>query len=283
MFHDLDLSLRAILEASSAPTIVRDAEVVFDRPAESFNPDKTVINLFLYDVRENAELRNNEPVVERQNGVVTIRRPPLRVACSYLVTAWIEAGVTGEANILGQHQLLGEVLRLFSRLPAIPANLLHGELASQRYPVPLLAAQGELVRNPAEFWSALGGKLRPSITLSATIAMDLAGEPVEASEVSTKEMVIHETSLGIAEPLFHFAGTVRHADTQEPIGGAELTLVELGLRATSDADGRYSFSTIAAGHYQISASRQGYVPTTVSVAVPGTSPGAFDLNLTDAI
>ena len=34
------------------------------------------------------ELRSNEPTLRRLNGQVEIQRPPLRVACSYLITAW---------------------------------------------------------------------------------------------------------------------------------------------------------------------------------------------------
>ena len=74
MFHSLDTTLKSILDDTSAPLLVRDAEVAFDRPSESYNPPRNTINLFLYDIRENVELRNNESVIERQNGHVTIRK-----------------------------------------------------------------------------------------------------------------------------------------------------------------------------------------------------------------
>lgn len=69
--------------------------------------------------------------------------------CSYLVTAWIESGVTGEQAILKQHELLGEVLRVFSRWPSIPLptpdekgkNFLQGELKNTLYPISLVTAQ----------------------------------------------------------------------------------------------------------------------------------------------
>lgn len=78
MFHNLDTTLKAILDDTSTPTLVRNVEVAFDRPSDTYNSDKTTINLFLYDVRKNTELRNSEPVIERQNGLATIRRPPMR-------------------------------------------------------------------------------------------------------------------------------------------------------------------------------------------------------------
>jgi hypothetical protein len=113
MFHSLDTTLTAILDGATSPSMV-NTNVAFDLPSDSYNPDKTTINLFLYDIRENTELRGNEPFIERKDGIATISRPPIRVDCSYLVTAWIEAGVTGEEVILKQHKLLGEALRVFS-------------------------------------------------------------------------------------------------------------------------------------------------------------------------
>ncbi len=100
MIKALTLSLKAILDDSSLPVLVRDAEVAFDRPGDTYSPDKDTINLFLYDVREKAELRSSEPIIARQDGVATIRQPPIRLACSYLVTAWIGSGVIGEQALL---------------------------------------------------------------------------------------------------------------------------------------------------------------------------------------
>src|SRR5215207_3840324 len=95
MIRDLSLTLQAILDdpalAASFPELA-GAQVVFDRPSDTFNPSQTTIDLFLYDVRENMELRSNEPRLERLNGQTRIHPPPLRVMCSYLVTAWPVGG-----------------------------------------------------------------------------------------------------------------------------------------------------------------------------------------------
>ena len=79
MLHDLDTTLKAILDDTSAPKLVLDADVSFDRPSDSYTPATTTINLFLYDMRENTELRSSEPIIESRNGVASIRRPPLRM------------------------------------------------------------------------------------------------------------------------------------------------------------------------------------------------------------
>ncbi len=287
MLHGLDTTLKALLDDTSTPTLVRNAEVAFDRPSDSYNPDKTTINLFLYDVRENTELRSNEPVIERQNGLVTMRRPPLRLNCSYLVTAWIESGLTGEQANLKQHELLGEVLRVFSRWPSIPLptpdekgkHLLQGELKNTLCPISLVTAQTDLMRNPAEFWSALGGKLRPSFTVMATIAMDQDVDVVTAPEVSSKIMSLRQIGSNTADGSIAIGGTVRDAITHATIGSVELTLVELGIQATSDSDGRFQYAAVGTGQYVLRAVKQGYQTTTKAIRVPGTSPTSFDIDL----
>src|SRR5215213_3502110 len=171
MIRDLSETLRVMLDD---PAVVADcpelaaALIVFDRPSEQFNPAQTTIDLFLYDVRENMELRSNEPFVERHNGQATIQRPPMRVACSYLVTAW---PVGGAELALQEQRLLSQVLLVLTRHPTIPKSFLQGSLVGQPPPLPLVMTQAEGVKDPTEFWTALGNKLRTSLTLTVTIAM----------------------------------------------------------------------------------------------------------------
>lgn len=279
MIHNLSTTLKAILDDSSLPVLVRDADVAFERPGDSYSPSTPTINLFLYDVRENTELRDNEPVIERQNGIATIRRAPLRVACTYQVTAWSGSGLTGEVAILLQQELLGAALRVFVDMPVIPEAYLQGSLINALYPLPLVTAQMDLVRNPAEFWTAMGGKLRPSFTVTATIALESTTPPVVAPEVTSKEFIVSLLTTQASETIIEIGGTVRDAQTQVPIEAVDLTLVELGLRSQSDRDGRFRFSGVVAGSYSVRAVRQGFSTVTQTVQVPGLSPTAFDIDL----
>src|SRR5690606_29327792 len=68
------------------------------------------LNLFLYDVRENWELRSNEVQIAQQNGTFTGQRPPARVDCSYLITAW--SPEKGPSGIAAEHRLLGQVMQV---------------------------------------------------------------------------------------------------------------------------------------------------------------------------
>jgi hypothetical protein len=170
MIRDLSETLGAVL------TPVLAADISFDRPTDLFAPAQTTINLFLYDVRENLELRNNEPVIRRL-GVQSRRDPPpVRLDCAYLVTAW---PVGGADLALQEHRLLGDALRRLLRFPTIPPEFLRGSLVGQTPPLPTVTARPDGLANPAEFWTAVGSRLRAGLTLRATISVPVFDEVAE--------------------------------------------------------------------------------------------------------
>ena len=169
MIRDLSETLSALL-APALPT----ADISFERPTDVFQPAQTTVNLFLYDVRENLELRNNEPVVRRVGTVAIKEPPPVRLDCAYLVTAW---PVGGTDLPLQEHRLLSQSLRRLLRFPTIPPEFLRGSLIGQQPPLPTVTARPDGLANPAEFWTALGSRLRVALTLKATIGVT-AFDPV---------------------------------------------------------------------------------------------------------
>lgn len=272
MIGDLSLTLKNMLQAQQRPELVRDAEVEFVPPGDSYSPSVSTINLFLYDLREDLQLRSNVPDWDPLRA--EIRRPSYRLACSYLVTTWPGTAVTGEAAILAQHRLLGEVARVLSGMAEIDQSHLQGGLVNQPCPVPLTMSHADPTNNPGQFWAAIGGKLRPTLTLTATIALAPDAKPLTAYPVSTNTIVLN------AQAAHRIGGTVRHSTSGEPVPGVALELLELGVRASSGADGRYTFASVAASTYQLRATRPGYLPATRSITVPGNTPTAFDFPLT---
>lgn len=159
MINDLSESLRALLTQPGLPGELAAAQIVFDRPSEPFNPAQTTIDLFAYEIRENHNARNTLPGSGAQR--------TLRIACSYLVTAW---PVGGSELALKEQQLLGEVLQVLAGYPVIPAALLRGSLIGQD-PPQIVVLHPDALGNMSEFWSSLGNKLRPSLNITATIAV----------------------------------------------------------------------------------------------------------------
>src|SRR5262245_36976492 len=125
MFERLDGALKAMLDEpamqASLPELF-DADVSFATPEKGYTQSQETINLFLYETRENRELRDPVPIVESRAGLSLRRRPPLRVDCSYMVTAWSKK--TAADKIAAEHRLLGQAFHWLSRFPTIPERYL---------------------------------------------------------------------------------------------------------------------------------------------------------------
>jgi hypothetical protein len=172
VLDDLDRTLRAVIGAEL--TGLPADHLHFEPPDGDFTPAVPAVDLFLYDVRENRELRSNDWELDRPgNGQVTKHRAPRRVDCSYLITAW--AG-----DPLSEHLLLGQVLRALLRRPVIPGDAAQGELAGQQLPTSTL--QPVLLQGIGEFWQAMGNKPRAAVHLTVTVAVDTA-VPTSVPEV----------------------------------------------------------------------------------------------------
>jgi len=284
MIRDLSESLAALLNdaalSSTFPELA-DAAIAFDRPADNFNPGQTTVDLFLYDVREDMELRSNEPQRTRTNGDVQIRPGPLRVVCSYLVTAW---PVGGTEVPLQEHRLLAQALQVLARNRQIPGAFLKGQLIGQEPPLPMMTAQTDGLKDPHEFWTAIGNKLRPSIVVTATVAMDLF-PVIVAPEVTTSEIHLgpraSATGTGLAAsagpPRFRIAGRVTDA-SHHAVVDASVTLVELGLVARTDDQGRYHVGAMTAGTYTIRVVKDASVKNVI-VTVPPVATTTYDVEL----
>ncbi|HLG13142.1 MAG TPA: Pvc16 family protein [Blastocatellia bacterium] len=285
MIRDLSETMRAILDdpalAASFPELAA-AQILFDRPVEQFSPAQSTINLFLYDVRENMELRSNEPIIERNNGQATIHRAPMRVLCSYLLTAW---PVGGPEPPLQEHRLLSQALQVLSQFPTITAPYLKGKLVGQEPPLPMITAQTDGLKNPAEFWTALGNKLRPSISLTVTISMQpFAPETATLAAASDVRVGVRtsptETKIRTAtlQGPFRVVGNVTDA-ANAPIAGATVAIASLGLTVTADASGVYSFAGLPPGTYSTRV-QKGSKKKTVSLTVPAPVGSNYNLKLT---
>lgn len=279
MISDLDKTLRKLLAQEIVE--IDEANVHFDPPDDQFTPALPAIDFFLYDIRENRELRSNEPVVALQEGKYMHRLPPTRVDCSYLITAW--AG-----DIASEHQLLGRVMEILLRYPSLPLDLLQGELAGgqregQELPLPTTSLQPGRLQSVAEFWQALGGK--PKAALNYTVTIAVAPQPAEAAGPPVVERIIKISQTGGEEPgqqpvemLTHrvsISGRVSAAGSGEGICGVQVTIKERpGQHTTTRLDGDYFFLDLPAGSYRLSFSAPGYAAKTKGVKLTQSNPSA---------
>src|SRR5690348_18389370 len=148
MIDDLSRTLQKILTQPALPLPLRNAAIAFERPDDKFKPLQTTLNLFLYDVRENLELRSNELAIEKSDTQAVTHKAPMRLACSYLATAW---PVGGADPALQEQLLLTQTLQALGRFPTIPAGFLQGALVGQEPPLPMVALHPDALKNLAEF------------------------------------------------------------------------------------------------------------------------------------
>jgi hypothetical protein len=187
MLHLLDETLETFLR-TVVPLPARDVDLAFEAPDGEWSAalsSKPTVDLYLWDIRPNlAEREYGEVIVEEPDGSRS-RRPPLpRVDCRYLVTAWT-------SEVRDEHSLLGGVLAALLLHPVIEAEHLQGVLAEVR-PLPGLRLRSGDGSENSDFWSALGGQLKPGLDLVVTVTLDAtlrtpAGPPVETVHVAGRQ------------------------------------------------------------------------------------------------
>lgn len=176
MIQDVDDTLKELL-VQSRQFPISDIDIKFDMPNKdwSVTVTKPTINLFLYDVRENHELRGADRTLTRDatNTTGIVRRAPVRVDLSYLITVWT-------SDIADEHQLLGQVLAVLLQFPVLPPAVLKGALQTQPFPVQAWIAQPERLPNPWEFWGHMDHGMKASLNFVLTTSW----EPVPDENVT---------------------------------------------------------------------------------------------------
>jgi hypothetical protein len=270
MFDDLDASLTQLINDAPAAEMpeLHNADVSFVTPENAFSPGQQTVDLFLYEVRENRNLRDSRRIVERDGDRFTSKPAPLRADCAYIVTTWA-AGPPGATRIAAEHRLLGQALGWLSRFGTLPDQYLQGILGSpdRLYPPPALVAQYDPNQNAGDFWVAMGIPPRPAFGLTVTVELDLG------AAVGGDLVVSHVTELGadgIADaPWIGIGGRVVDTVAGAGIEDAVVDILDLRLRTRSGVEGRYAFPRVPPGGHTVRVVGRGFAPRTQPLVVPG--------------
>jgi hypothetical protein len=189
MIEELDKTIAAFLKSGLPQDIGSRVIVSFATPDSQFPPAGMAlpaVNLFLYNVGESADLRDNAPSVQRlPNGTAYKSRPPVYLECSYLVTVWPDPKIENPAA--DEHTIMSAVTKVLLAHPALPDDLLQGSLQnSQTAPVAAKLSRGEF-RSPGEIWQALGGRQKLSLNYTVTFGMPVF-EAEQATLVREKQI-----------------------------------------------------------------------------------------------
>jgi len=186
VLHELDQTLAALLKRDLP--VRNEVSISFAAPDDKFSASLPAVDLFLYDVRENLELRGNDgEITPLGDGSAQRRRAPVRIDCSYLITAWPGVGAGSGDSSEDEHKLLSAVMLTLLRYPRLPRDLLQGSLASQALPLPVSTLQPGRLQSLGEFWQALGGRPKAALNYTVTVAVDTAEAEV-VKVVTEKEL-----------------------------------------------------------------------------------------------
>jgi Pvc16 N-terminal domain len=168
MLADMDEALRQLLLTELRRQRFDGAAVSFEAPTGQWSSGLSAptINVFLYDLREAAEQPGDTWREHRANGSARLERPPLRLDCTYAITAWARA-------VEDEHRLLSQVLAILLAHQRLPAELLGERLAPPGEHRPILGRVGQPKGDgKAEFWSAIGGQYKVSLDYVVTLPCD---------------------------------------------------------------------------------------------------------------
>ena len=160
MINHLDRALERYLR-EQVPLPESSIGVSFDPPDKDWGAalNRPTVNVFLWDVaRAVASSPTGLAQREGANGIERRSANPA-VDFHYLLTAWA-------SDVKDEHQVLGTVLSTVLRHGVLPEELLPDGFADGKCRLSLAAPEH---RVPGEFWSALGGRLKPGLQLKVTV------------------------------------------------------------------------------------------------------------------
>ena len=281
MFEHLDATLTQLLNDAPVPELaeLHNADVSFITPDRNFTPAPTTVDLFLYEVKENRELRDPRPIVERNGVGFRKHRAPLRADCSYIVTTWATS-LQGDVRVATEHNLLGQALTWLSRFSEIPERYLQGLLGPPDlpiYPLPTTVAQQDPNQHAVDFWTAMGVAPRPAFYLTVTIELTLGGD--QTGPLVTTWMSDFELDGDHERPWVGIGGRVVDQPAGDGVPDAVVDIVDLAVRTRTAAEGRYSFPRVPRGAHTVRVAAPGFQQQTQALVVPGT-PDDYLVQLT---
>lgn len=286
MLADLDESIKQLLK-EELPIKNGEIDVKFEQPKREWSAKltKPTVNFFLYDLRENVQLRR-AGIDQVNNGgaplnMAQMKKAPHKLDCFYMLTVWA-------AEPEDEHRLMTRALMALMRHPTIPDHVLQGTMRNPGAPINTFVARHDKLTNPAEVWSALDNEMRPSVSFTATITLDPWTE-FTGPIVSTYTLRAGQASnlplsqeLDGDEPDYEKAfigGTVRSkSKDKEPQIGLEVAIKGRGWFDTTDDQGRFILGSMPHGDYTLVVWPPKGKPKEKKISVP-TPDGNYDLEI----
>jgi len=272
MINDLDETLKQLM-ISKAGLDQSQVSINFEAPNREWasHQSKPVVNFYLYNIKENHELRGTDWAITRDSkGIATKKKAPLRLDLSYAITVWTR-------EIEDEHSLLSRILVTLMSFPVLPPDICLGALKEIEYPIHVSTAQpDESLKNVTDFWNAMGNNLKPMLNYLVTLPIDL-DIAFTAPLVATRQLEFHQSGVAEAEDWVQIGGTVRKKGRGEAVlAGVSVSIKESCNRTTTDEKGNYRLSKIKKGNHIFEITAPGRAVKEIEVTVPGNT---YDIEL----
>ncbi|GJL61820.1 MAG: hypothetical protein NPIRA04_04740 [Nitrospirales bacterium] len=248
MIKHLDETIKRVIhqKAGFSP---EEVEIAFDQPTGTWANALTrpTLNCYLYDIRENLDLRNYEVTRESlPEGKIREALSPMWLDLTYIITAWTTV-------VEDEHEILWRAIAALANTNPIPWELCEEPLKAQPVPIETQTAQvTEALSNLSDLWNVMDNQLKPAFNHRVTLAMD-RDLTVIYPMVLTKQVSVHRQAhepRSLAE-YFQVGGVVFRKKTKQPIAEAEIISPQQGITVKSDEFGRYKLSSLERGEHRL--------------------------------
>ena len=248
----------------------REVDVRFDAPRREWVGalTKPTLDFYLFDVRENVDLRYSDLQANRTPGVPSFRLPPRRFDLRYMVSALT-------TNVEDEHILLWRALAVLLRYTTIPQDILPDEYRAIEPPLAAQVTRPDEDNPFLDLWGSLETHPRPSLMYVVTAPIDL-DVTIEAPLVFTRTMHYMNASMpgSRRDTTIHIGGTVRDREGR-PVSNASVRVEgRASAPSRTDGNGRFVLVGVPEGKLPVRVSRNGGEGEVATLIVPSE---AYDL------
>ncbi len=250
---------------------LNEVDISFDLPSKEWSTTlaRPTINFFLYDIKENVDLRTSDLRGARANGRKEFRLPSRRFDLRYMVSVLA-------SDPRDEHEILWRVMATLLKYPEYPAEILPEELRKLEPPITAGLSDQESGRDLLDLWDGLGMPPRPALVYIVTVPLDLEvviQSPLVLTRTIRHQNLLNGASFGTASLI---GGIVRDKAGQ-PIQGVTVKLENSALDGvTTNKEGQFRLPRVPDGAVMLQLLRDGVLQKRVEVSVPAES---YDLLL----
>jgi hypothetical protein len=264
MLSDLNDSLRRLLHERG---LIEPAQVdvQFEAPVQSWIDTliRPTLNLFLFGIEENTELRQVARQTTRGNGHATHRVPPRRFDVRYLVSAFT-------TDVADEQLLLWRALVTLLQHRTLPAEVLSTTLGAIE--PELVTSVGSTDDGPRalDLWGALEMRPRPALIYTVTVPLDLDFAIVSPLVLTGRTRFAYPGAVE-TELRTHIGGIVRGVSGERIPGAMVSVQGRSGIGARTNEHGEFRLTHVPSGRVTLEVARDDGEPTLVPFEIPSDS------------